>query len=134
MNVEVAKNIREAFGPGLDLLMNSLLPSPEEIEIAETKVQDIRDALEDKKDKERSCLEKVDELGMYLKKLSGLIEERPGDPFIFALAFLLKEDKNHWQDQANRQHVNREEEKLEEAKQHLRTLRMKRELVGAFNF
>jgi hypothetical protein len=124
--------IIEIMGPEVDVLLGSVLQvSPDEIKKAETCVKDIAQSLEDKLEKECRHLSMVDDLRVHLDRIHELVEQQPDNTVLFALALILKEEKNWHQDQASRQHVNQQEERLEEAKQRLRLLKMKHELAAA---
>ncbi|MFH1088438.1 MAG: hypothetical protein V1719_01190 [Patescibacteria group bacterium] len=133
MTLDIPDDILRILGPNMDLLMGSVLSvSPDEITKAKKQVKDLEKALKAKKEKEESHLVKADEIGILFDKLEEVIYGHPGNKDYFLLAFLLKEEKNYHQDQANRQHVNDQEKRVEEAKQYLRNLLMKRELLNVF--
>ena len=130
MSSSLRAELTQALGPDIDILVGSVLQvRPADINVEEDRIKQMSEELGRKKKAEAQHLAKAGEIGEYLNRVHRLVENSPSNTIAFLLGAVLKEEKNYHQDMANRQHVNTQETKLEEAKQRLRALKLKRALV-----
>ncbi len=113
-------------------VINALaLPSPNEIQKEQLRIKDITAELKKKRKLKDKFLQKACGLELQLNHVHSLLQERHGDPLLYAISVLLEDEKAYNEDQASRTHVEREEKRLSEAKRYLRLLIMKRALADA---
>ena len=127
---DLRAEVVEALGPDVDILVGSVLQlRPDDIKSEEDRIRQMTKDLKAKREKEAEHLQRVEEIDGYLSKIHRLVEIRPKNTVAYLLSTVLTVEKTYHQDQANRQHVNQQEVRLEEAKQRLRTLKVKHALV-----
>ena len=130
--IDFRAEVVKALGPDVDIMVGSMLQlRPDDITNQEERIRQMTQDLGIKRKAESEHLSRVDEIGSYLNKVHQLVEISPGNTTAFLLATVLKEEKNYHQDMANRQHVNQQESRLEDARQRLRILKLKHALVMA---